>query len=69
VSDIDPVQFGHLTAQVSLLEDQVTELRSDVKTLLELANKSKGGFWAGMAIASFLGSFATLVVELFVRKS
>lgn len=50
-TDIDPVQFGALTAQVKTLETQVEELRADVKALLELANKSKGGFWMGMAVA------------------
>jgi hypothetical protein len=68
MNDIDPIQFGRLTAQVSTLEDQVTELRSDVKTLLELANQSKGGFWAGMAIASALGGAATLIIEFFFHK-
>jgi cell division protein FtsX len=68
MSDIDPIQFGRLTAQVSTLEDQVSELRSDVKALLELANQSKGGFWAGMAIASALGGAATLIIEFFFRR-
>lgn len=55
MSDIDPQQFGALTAQVTLLEKQVSELQGDMKTLLALANKSKGGFWVGMVIASFVG--------------
>jgi hypothetical protein len=32
-----------------------------VKVLLELANKSKGGFWMGMTIASMMGGFITFV--------
>lgn len=55
MSDIDPIQFGALTAQVKTLETQVADLQKDMKTLLELANKSKGGLWAGMAIASAIG--------------
>jgi hypothetical protein len=31
-------------------------LRDDVKTLLALANKSKGGLWAGMIIVSAVSS-------------
>ncbi|WP_294768639.1 hypothetical protein [uncultured Rhodoferax sp.] len=65
MSDIDPVQFGALTAQVKTLEAQVNDLQSDVKTLLELANKSKGGFWAGMAIASAIGGVVSWVVSNF----
>jgi hypothetical protein len=34
---------------------------------LELANKSKGGFWAGMAIASAIGGFTpTFIVNHWV---
>jgi hypothetical protein len=55
VSEIDPVKFGLLIGQVRTLEDQVTALQSDVKELLALANKSKGGFWMGMTIASIFG--------------
>jgi len=56
VSDIDPVKFGLLIGQVRTLEDQVTALQSDVKELLALANKGKGGFWMGMTIASSVGA-------------
>lgn len=62
-TEINPVQFGALTAQVKTLETQVEELRADVKALLELANKSKGGFWMGMAVASSVGGFAGWVVS------
>ena len=55
MSEIDPVKFGLLIGQVRTLEDQVTALQSDVKELLALANKGKGGFWMGMTIASMLG--------------
>lgn len=37
-------------------DEVIGELRSDVKELLALANQSKGGFWAGMSIASGLGA-------------
>lgn len=63
MSDIDPVQFGRLTAQVSTLENQVQSLQDDVKQLLELANKSKGGFWAGMAVASTVGGVVSWIAS------
>jgi hypothetical protein len=56
MSDIDPVKFGLLIGQVQTLEAQVSDLQKDVKELLELANKSKGGFWMGMTIASGVGA-------------
>lgn len=55
MSDIDPIKFGLLIGQVKTLEAQVDDLQKDVKTLLALANKSKGGLWAGMTLASFFG--------------
>lgn len=53
--EMNPVQFGSLMKQVETLEKQVTDLQKDVKTLLEMANKSRGGLWAGMMFASLFG--------------
>lgn len=63
--DIDPVQYGRMAAEVEALKTQVAELRTDVKSLLELANKSKGGFWMGMTIASGVGGFVGWIVSHF----
>lgn len=65
MSNIDPIEYGRLTATVSTLEAEVTEMRKDVKALLELANKSRGGFWMGMVIASGVGGFITYVTQFF----
>jgi hypothetical protein len=59
MSDIDARDFGKLEAQVASLQTEVHQLATDVKALLELANKSKGGFWMGMTIASMAGGFIT----------
>ena len=61
MSEIDARDFGRLEAQVELLQSEVTELSKDVKSLLELANQSKGGFWMGMAIASTMGGLISFV--------
>jgi len=60
---IDPVKFGLLIGQVKTLEAQVEDLQKDVKQLLELANRSRGGLFAGMAIASALGGAATFITS------
>ena len=54
--EIDLVKYGVMWNKVEAMESEVQELRKDVKTLLELANKSKGGFWMGMVIASSISS-------------
>jgi len=63
MSEIDPREFGKLEAQVEAMNVEVHALRDDVKTLLELANKSKGGFWMGMTIASTVGGILTFVAD------
>ena len=63
MSEIDPREFGKLEAQVEALNVEVHALRNDVKALLELANKSKGGFWMGMTIASTVGGILTFVAD------
>ena len=55
--EIDPVKFGVTWQKVEAMEYEVAELRKDVKQLLELANKGRGGFWAGMAIVSAFSTF------------
>ena len=63
MSEIDARDFGRLESQVETLQGQVTQLSTDVKALLELANKGKGGFWVGMTIASFMGGIITFVAD------
>jgi hypothetical protein len=63
MSDIDARDFGKLEAQVEALQKEMHTLSSDVKALLELANKGKGGFWMGMTIASFMGGIVTFVAD------
>lgn len=63
MSDIDARDFGKLEAQVEALQKEMHSLSTDVKALLELANKSKGGFWMGMTIASAVGGFITFIAD------
>jgi len=63
MSEIDPFSYGQLTAKVESLEKKVDKLEQGVTQLLELANKSKGGFWVGMVIASFIGGVITFVID------
>ena len=63
MSDIDAREFGKLEAQVEALQKEMHSLSQDVKALLELANKGKGGFWMGMTIASFMGGIVTFIAD------
>ena len=67
MSDIDARDFGRIEAQVEALQTEVHQLAKDVKELLELANKSKGGFWMGMTIASMAGGFITFIAGRLIK--
>jgi hypothetical protein len=56
--EIDPVKYGQLWEKVDNLTAKVDKLEEGMEELLALANKGRGGFWAGMIIVS---AFSTLV--------
>ena len=67
MSEIDPREFGKLEAQVEALQHEVHAMRDDIKVLLEMANKSKGGFFVGMAIASVIGGFISFIATRIIK--
>jgi hypothetical protein len=67
MAEIDARDFGRLEAQVESLHGQVTQLSTDVKALLELANQSKGGFWMGMVIASALSGIVSFFAARWIK--
>jgi hypothetical protein len=56
MSEIDPVKYGVLWHKVEKMEEEVSELRKDMKTLIAMAERSKGGMFMGMAIVSAISS-------------
>jgi len=67
MSDIDARDFGRLEAQVEALQVEVHQLSNDVRSLLELANQSKGGFWMGMVIASALSGVVSFFAARWIK--
>jgi len=63
MENLNPVEYGRLLAKVEGLEAKVSSMDADIKTLLALANRSKGGFWMGMTIASIAGGFLTWMAQ------
>lgn len=64
--EIDPVKYGAMWQRVQdyerrfeAMDKKLDKMESQIEQLLELANKSKGGFWMGMTIASAAGGFIT----------
>lgn len=61
--ELDPVKYGALYQKVQDYERRFDEmsikidkLEANIEKLVEMANKSKGGFWMGMVMVSAIGS-------------
>ena len=62
--EIDPVRYGVLWQKVQDMDKKVDRMEADVRQLLELANRGKGGLWFGMTVASMV----TGVIGFFFGK-
>jgi len=56
MDSIDRVEYGKMLATVASLEKKIDKMETTLDELLALANKGRGGFWAGMMIASLVGA-------------
>ena len=68
MSEIDPVKIGVMWSKVESMEKEMTEMRSDIKELLAMANKSRGGFWMGMAIVSAISGLISFIAGFYHAK-
>ncbi len=53
--------------QINHLQHTQDELQKDMKAILALANQGKGGFWMGMAIASFIGGIVSVLIKGWIQ--
>ena len=54
--EINLVKYGVLWERVQQMDKKIDKMEGQIEELLALANKGKGGFWAGMTIASSIGA-------------
>ena len=66
--EVDPVKIGVMWQKVEAMEHEVSELRADVKELLAMANKGRGGFWVGMMVVSGISSLIGFIAHYFSAK-
>jgi hypothetical protein len=73
--DFDPIKYGVLWQKVESYEqrfDQISKkqdkLEEKVEELLALANKGRGGLWAGMTVISAFSTLMGFLIEGWVRK-
>ena len=62
---IDPVKYGVLWERVQNMDKKIDKMEGQIEELLALANKSKGGFWMGMTIASIIGGVVAWILAWF----
>jgi hypothetical protein len=62
-NEIDPVKYGVLWERVQNMDKKMDRMEVQVEQLLELANRSRGGLWVGMSIASMAGGFVGWLVS------
>jgi hypothetical protein len=63
---IDPVEYGKLISKVESLEKKIDKMETALEELLALANKGRGGFWAGMMIASLVGAVISYISRVMI---
>ena len=59
MESIDRVEYGKMLSTVASLEKKIDKMETSLDELLALANKGRGGFWAGMMIASLIGALVS----------
>jgi hypothetical protein len=64
-ADIDLVEYGSLLQKVQDLDKKVDKLEAGMEELLALANKGRGGFWAGMMIVSAISTVSGYFIHWF----
>ena len=68
MESIDPIKVGVMWQKVEAMEHEVAEMRQDIKELLAMANKGRGGFWVGMMVVSALSSLIGFIAHYFSSK-
>lgn len=62
-NEIDLVKYGVLWQKVQDMDRKVDKMERQLEELLALANRSKGGLWIGMSIASAFSAFVSFIAS------
>jgi hypothetical protein len=73
--EIDLVRYGVLWQKVEnyeqkfdAMEKKMDSMDADIKTLLLMAERSKGSLWALMGVASVVGGALSMLTDFFFKK-
>jgi len=69
-----PEQLYEMKAQLNAQDREIKDMRADmreikndIRDLLAIANKGRGGLWMAVSFGSLVGGVATIFVELFAK--
>ena len=62
--EIDPVKYGVLWQKVQDMDKKMDKMETQIDQLLELANRSKGGFWFGMSVMSGVSVVVGYIISI-----
>lgn len=68
MSEVDMFKYGQLVAQVEAMDKKVDAMDKDLKELLALANKGRGGMWFGMVFVSAVSAASGYLTHLFTKN-
>lgn len=68
MSDVDMFKYGQLVAQVEAMDKKVDAMDKDLKELLALANKGRGGMWFGMVFVSAVSAASGYITHIFTKN-
>jgi hypothetical protein len=63
MAPIDPRDFGRLEAEVAILREQVSAMASDMKSLLALVERGKGGWFVIVLAGTISGAITALAIK------
>lgn len=68
IEGIDPVKYGVLWEKVQNMDKKMDQMEKDIRCLLELANKGKGGLWFGMSVMSAVSGLLGYILSMWAKK-
>lgn len=63
--EIDPIKYGVLWQKVQDMDKKIDKMEDQLEQLVALANRGRGGFWAGMAIVSAISTVVGFTLAWF----
>jgi hypothetical protein len=68
MAPFDPMLMGRVLERLDQQDEEIAEIKKDVRSLLEMANRGRGGLCVIMSVAGVLGTVGGWIAEHFWRS-